>query len=345
MNYTSLILFILSLTGFMITLVEVPDLLANSSKHDIYSRIGRFYNLWVYSAIIGVSIAYAQKKQNRSLVIGFIILLILDSFLIMNRTFITFGIMCIITMYLHSKGPIKLIKIWKVGVGTFVLCLLVLTFHHLKDDFKKGDFKTIFSRMTTIEFYSYSVINSEPWGIQGILNEVVKERFKVDASHFQSLVYIGIPFATAFGFETSTYNDEFQKELFPYATGGRASNPWAEMWSSGGWYLLSFFVCFYNFFLGIGSILIKSQYSVYKGLFVLIFFIFSFYVHRNGLSSLLMFERRIFFLIFGCLLLSNMVFVCLKQTQKPIVYHRRKTLKKKILFFSVLKNLNLNRNL
>lgn len=294
-SFAVLILFIFALFGMVYTAFELGQTFFSSSKLSIYENKGRFYNLWVYSAAIGVSLAYAQRRW--VLFSLFFVFLLLDSVFIMNRTFLVIGSLSVSVLFLNSKGPIRLINHWKIGIVLIFFGFTMFGFHHIKDEIKNVQFDVIFNRLSTFDFYLYSVLNSEPWGTQAVLNKVIDADFKVSGQYFFSSFYVALPYASALGAEVITFNDLFQYELFPWVVGGLASNPWAEMWSIGGWLALVTFVFFYVFVVGIGSKAFQFNDPVIKSAISLIFIVWAFYIHRNGLSTILMIERRILILL------------------------------------------------
>jgi hypothetical protein len=165
----------------------------------------------------------------------------------------------------------------------------------------------VIEKITNPNFYVEAIKFSEPFAIQTVLNEVMKQDFNVGVNHFVGLFNQLIPFGNKLGASSTTFNSLFQTQLFPGVTYGMGSNIWAEMWSAGGWGLLLIFIVTFNVVLYIGNSLFQKSYGSLRSLLVITLSFWSFYIHRSSLEYTINLNKRIFLLWFAGLIFSVMI--------------------------------------
>lgn len=103
-----------------------------------------------------------------------------------------------------------------------------------------------------------------------------------------------------------SFNDFFQATLFPSDLEyGMANNIWAEMVSSGGWFLLGLFLMVFVSMLMVGSYWIRSQDATLAAGTAVVFSYWAFYIHRNDLLYQVNLEKRTILVWIACLVLSR----------------------------------------
>ena len=155
-----------------------------------------------------------------------------------------------------------------------------------------GDWSIFSSTVGSDNFILRAITESEPFGIQSILNEVLREHFTVPSKSLIGIAKQFTIFSPEMGLSAKGFNDYFQPYLFPEVTYGMANNIWAHVWSIGGWWLLIGFIVFYSFALALLSWLSMRTEGTLKAFFIVFSVPMAFYIHRNDLFYQITLERR-----------------------------------------------------
>ncbi len=138
------------------------------------------------------------------------------------------------------------------------------------------------------DFYMRAfLLQSEPFIIQAVLNEVVRRDFKTGSSYLVGQILTGLPLGySVFGIDSSTvrsFNDLFQPVLFAQIPAGMANNPWAQAYAAGGQFMVAVFAAGYALVVGLMSLLFNRSTGALKAALAVTGSWIAFYFHRNDL--------------------------------------------------------------
>jgi cellulose synthase/poly-beta-1,6-N-acetylglucosamine synthase-like glycosyltransferase len=184
------------------------------------------------------------------------------------------------------------------------------------------DFDSLIQVIKSEDFLLLLFMTSEPFTIQEILNEVVKNDFESSPFQFSGLLGLLVPFLPEIGFNVISFNDLFQPYLFSNVDYGMANNIWAQMWSAGGYFLFFIFIIIYNYILYIGSKYIRYTEGSLKIFIIFLMVIWSFYIHRNDIVGQLTLEKRAFIIYLVALVSSWIIFVVIQKI-KNVLFMRK----------------------
>lgn len=302
-NLVVVVAVLLGLIGFSMSLFELGPSLFTNDKMLVRGELGKWYLLWIEGALLGLVLSYLQKR--RSLFIISFLLIIVD-FYIGFRTTLAIAVMSIFVSFLSEQGRIRFaIDNKKLCIYGFISGLFFFSYKGIYALVKLGRLDLVFNNLGNFQYYIGSIRASEPFTTQLILNEVIMNNFKVGIDHFTNVIYQLVLFAPQLGFQRKIGFDDFANELFPHATHGMASNIWAEMWSSGGWLLLTVFILFFVLIIYAGSkFLMRLKDSSMTALLSIVMCYWTFYIHRNSFNyEINLIKRSILFWIF-CYIVS-----------------------------------------
>lgn len=313
------IMFLIAIAGFAITVLKLGSTLLES-KRTIIEAKGRYYNFWIYPASIAAIMAYYERKM--FILLCSFALLILDVFLMNERTSIVMVIISIFVLALYNKGRIRLIKYWKLGIIFSIIGLFFFMFALIRNPLKEKDWQGVKSILNREGVIMHSITHSEPYTTQAILNKFFTTNYKADPKQITSSFYSIIPFGTEFGIEFEDFH-VWEKDLFyeELEHGRMAANIWAQLWSIGRWPLLISGALVYGILTLLGSRILTVQNSTSKVISVLFMSFISFYIHRNHVLSMIAIERRIIFLTLFTLFLSIIIYLNALKKNHEEDYH------------------------
>lgn len=294
---------LLAMVGYLFTILSVGQALTGDDKVAIMESLNRWHVLAASAAPLAAILSFATKRW--VLFTGSIVMLLFDLYIGFRSSF-AIAIIAILTIHLFRYGPQRVIvHNWKVGCIGLVIVVMLFIYKHLLSAIKLGLWDVVADQLATWDIYYLSIVMSEPFNTQAILNEIVAQDFRVGVGHFKDVLLQLLLFSPELGSAPVSFNALFQSTLFPSDLDyGMANNIWAEMYSSGGWPLLSLFVAFFVFMLMIGSYLLRSQDEIFKAGVALAFSYWAFYIHRNDLLYQINLEKRTVLVWIACLLLS-----------------------------------------
>jgi len=293
------------LVGMLLTWMTSGGAAFAADKRVVIENVGRWHILWDMGAALGALLAFEHRRW--SLLAGCFLLIAVDMYIGFRFTFaMTF--IGLVTLWLHRQGKVSVgslpKKYWMlISLGV----LFIISFQNLKAPLRDGDWGEIGRRLSDPKWYLLGILTSEPFTTQTILNEIVRRDFRTGSDHLWSASQHLILFAPSLGAEDVRFGDQFQPALFPLVDHGLANNIWAQMWSSGGWTLLSIFVVVHCCFLGVGSYLLRYEDKVIRCGVVLFFSYWAFYVHRNELLVQAGLQKQVFMVWVGCIFFSMVV--------------------------------------
>jgi hypothetical protein len=304
-NYIQHIIFLVTIISFIMMMQTMGSSLFLPDKKAILSSINTWSKIWENAVCIGAVLTYNRKKIK-----SFIFYLIMLAFImyIGDRTIPAIALISIMTILFNNQGKQRLIlSQYKLVITSLVFALFFFVYKYLYINIKLRMWSQVISKLLNPKFYFETIIYSEPFSIQTILNEVIKNDFNIGVNHFKGLLYQIIPFGNVFGVNNMTFNSLFQKQLFPDVTYGMGSNVWAEMWSAGGLILLLIFIIVFNSVIYIGNSYFQKSYGNLRILLGITLSFWTFYIHRSSLEYTINLNKRIFFLWMVSLIISNIL--------------------------------------
>jgi hypothetical protein len=282
---------LLSIVGVVMTWVDSGGVAFGADKRVVIENVGRWHVLWGMAASLGALFAYAHSRK--WLLWACLALILLDMYIGFRFAFgMTF--ISLLVMWLSRRGRFSLAQLPKRYVFLILLGgLFVISYQNLKDPLRHNNWVEIGNRLSNPAWYGIGVLTSEPFTTQTILNEIIKRDFRTGTGHLWSASQHLILFSPALDAEGERFGDIFQPALFPLVDHGLANNIWAQMWSAGGWPLLSVFIVLHVLLLILGSQLLKTRDPTVKGGVILFFSYWAFYVHRNELLVQVGLEKQV----------------------------------------------------
>jgi hypothetical protein len=282
----------LGYVGFFAVLTHGRELM-NLNKFVLIQSLDRWHSVLTTFATIG-AVAAAINRSWRILGIA-LPLFGLDLF-IGSRTTTAMAVMAVVLVWLSQRERSRML----LGERRLVLVALALAvvffgWQQLFLPFKRGDLSDLLQRSIRPETYRVAVLNSEPFTIQAILNEVVRTGYTVDPEHLLEVTAVAVPFYTEFFESPRSFNAYFQPDLFPgVRLAGMANNFWAEGLAIGGWAVFLGYVALYVVALAAGSFGLRSRSPHILAISATLGAYLAFYIHRNDLLFELLLIRRFF---------------------------------------------------
>jgi hypothetical protein len=277
--------------------VEKTDLLANNTY---------FYNFWVYTSLLALFFSYYLGRKLYFVIALF--LLLLDVYFYAMRVHIVLALMAIIFYWVHSKGPLRLILKVNYGILLSPFLLFFFIFKSLMRPLNEGNYGLFIERLLDSETYMYWLVRAEPFNQVAILNKTMTHDFVAPASHLLMSIVSMIPYSGAVDFGIKQrFHDYFYPVLFPnMKIGAIASNPWAQLVSTGGVLML---LCGTLAFLSLIYILnYKTSYTKPSITNLALFSIapvICFYMHRNDVYFTLLMCKRFILPLVGLYLVRT----------------------------------------
>ncbi|KGP74674.1 O-antigen polymerase [Pontibacillus yanchengensis] len=313
---TSLLLF----SGLFIFLTLIgAEGLFKSEKKEIRDQLSYSFLLWGVTASLGLIHSVITKRK--SYIIVFTLFLIVN-LLIGNRTSIILAVMSIILFHFYRNGSKPIIQQVSVKKIFLILCFIYISFMGkiIYGSFNQGGINSVVSNLFKWENIERSFSNSEPFGRQLILETIVQTNFNLDLNYVLILLvnFIPIPISI-FGFNSGIFNEKFQTTLFPNADYGMAYNFWAEGYAIKGFFGIVIFILIYNIGIALFNTMLQSDISLINTVALLMGTYWTFYIHRNSMGTIFSFEKQIFFVAIGALILSVILYIFNRGITKRVV--------------------------
>lgn len=162
--------------------------------------------------------------------------------------------------------------------------LFLFVYSHFRTFLRAGDYVALLERLNSLDFIVYSLMYSEPFITQSILNEVVEKDFTSPLYQLVSFILVPVPFTTMFfNVDGLQFFGHYQEVLFGKLTGigTLANNYWAQLWSMGGYSLLIIYLFIHNLVLFILN-KVKFMNSLIINAYFIPFMIYgTFYLNRK----------------------------------------------------------------
>jgi hypothetical protein len=260
-------------------------------KEDLLPRISRGYVLWSEGATFGTILAF-QARRTAAVASG-ILLLAADMF-IGFRVATAITLIAIFFLSLAKVGPRILVRDhWRKALAAFPAAFLLLLYKQVMAVVKLGRWDLFLVNLSNPEVYRMAVFQSEPFGTQSILHEVLRQHFRTGPAHLPGALLNALPFGNVFFRSPTSFDDLFQRTLFPGLGYGLANNFWAQMWSVGGWPFLALACGVFGGLLVLGERCLRQEGVILKAFWTYFWVYFAFYLHRNDLAYQLYLQRRV----------------------------------------------------
>ena len=280
----------LGVLGFLMTWLSSEGSVFNPDKRVVMESVGRWHILWEMSASFSVLFGMAYRRPV-CILVG-VALVLIDMYVGFRYAFALTFVSCLVYK-LSELGPVIIGRLKaRYWIGALLGGIMVISYQNLKAPIRAGDWAEVGTRVSSLAWWGGGILTSEPFTTQTILNEIVSRDFRTDTDHLVSSVHQFIMFAPQLGAESVRFGDIYQPSLFPLVDHGLANNIWAQMWSAGGWLLLTAFILFHAFVLALGSRLLGASDPGLRVFVVLFFSYWAFYIHRNELLVQLGFQKQ-----------------------------------------------------
>jgi hypothetical protein len=284
----------LAVAGLVLMLITTGSALFYSDKQSMLGELNRYHILFYTATMIGCTMSFEYKKW--SLLTIFFLLIMFDVF-IGFRTSLAISLIGIFTLWLSKKGKTRfLLHYWKQGIVVGLMGIFLFLYKQIAYAVKIGDMDlliSVFRGTSDTSIFRAMFVNSEPFIVQSTLNAVTQSNYSVGLDHLKGLVYQLILFAPQLGLKAVSFNDLYQKDLFPEIDYGMANNIWAEMWSAGGWPLLMLFILAFVIIIYITTLSTKLQNPSIRAVIAVMASYWTFYIHRNDIAYEVNLEKRV----------------------------------------------------
>jgi len=310
-------LIVLSFIGLFGVLLTSGGVIASHNKSEVLEGLNRWHIIFTSAATIGLPLAFAARKKLSFFL--FFLFLVFDLY-IGNRSGIVISLMSVFVIALsQNQKPVRLLEHWLIAALVVFFGLFMLIIKQLLAAIKFGDVSIVQAIASESGFLINSIVQSEPFVTQTVLNSVIVNNFKTELDHVFSVFYQFIVFSENIGLHSLSFNDYFQPTLFPAVEYGMASNIWAQMWSAGGWLLLGLFMLFFIASIYFANKTLDSSRIIIRAGLSPVFVYWVFYIHRNDLSYQVNIDKRLLIVFFVCLVMSMLTYNMLK----PYIRNKR----------------------
>lgn len=288
----------------MFLLIDGKDVFGKS-KLEYIEQIGVIYQIMRY--LIPLVFGFAIMSKSKLAYIISVIGLSIDLYM-SNRTVLLLCIMIIILVYIYTNEKKYICnKYKKIFIILPIICGMFFIFERVIEPIQKKDWTEFNRRILSVETYIDSVIVSEPFVTQTILEEVIKTQYTLNENTIVNLL----------NNKNSTFNDKFQADLFPTITRYKmAENIWAEVYSNYKMLGVMIMSVIYSFIIYILNIFIlKFRGSIYMPYLFLVSANWIFFIHRGSVINQFLRQKNIF-LVFSVCLISSYTFNMLSRKLK-----------------------------
>src|SRR5699024_6935567 len=305
--YIPYVFFLISIVSFLIILLQ-NDVSLFSGKTVLWEEGGIIQIFW------GISLSYVfliSLIEKRKKFILYSIVMLFVFFLTGDRTTVAISILAFIVFYFNKKEKQLLIKMIKIlpTLCIFVFALFIFIGKDIYGSFQYRGLKGVYQTIIDKDLYLNSILNSEPFAIQNILNKVLQTDFFLGFDYLNDLPLQLLVVPSFFGADSQGFSETFRSTFYSFVDYGMAYNFWAEAYSIGKWPIVIGFILFFNFILLLLNLLLRSKDVSLKVLILLLGTYWSFYIHRNSLYTILTFERHHILLYIISLLSSFYIYI------------------------------------
>lgn len=310
-QYLPHVLLAVSLFCCIVTFATAGQGIYSSNKYVLTAAYsGRWFLGWQTGAVLGTVVAYSARRWG-TFILG--VLLCLLTLFMAIRMCAALAAIGVFVCKLSSRGrrPLLSRKNGRLAVAIVLFGLFMFGYKSVIAKVKALDLERVGSTISAQGFLESSLVNSEPFATQHVLNLVVRNRFQVGYGHFWEVLWAAVrnPFTQRGGDETIrvSFNDKFQPALLGDIESGMASNIWAELWSAGGWLLLVGGLGIFVYVNHRGSRLMLRSPPLLKGVVASVSGYWVFYMHRNDVYRMLSYAKQIGLLLIAAIVLAKVI--------------------------------------
>lgn len=290
-RFTGVVATMAAVAGFVLACATVGDALLDADKFALLDHLNRWYLLWTTGAVLGLTIAFMRSEK---VLFCINLLLLVANLYVGFRVDLVIAVLALGSLAMCMRGAIRLADHWRLGTLIVLFGISLFAYKYLLFALKALDWEVLMAQLHNPEAFKLMFLYSEPFVVQGTLNEVVKQDYMVGGQHLIGVLTLLVPFANELGAEVVGFNDLFQPTLFSSVTGyGLGNNIWAEMWATGGWTAVLMFTTGYGSLLVVMGRYLPRVGAETRALLAILAVYWAFYVHRNDIIFQLTLFRRI----------------------------------------------------
>jgi len=220
---------------------------------------------------------------------------LLTTFALGHRSFLIISLCCVLFNYIYlgclKNNYSQTIAQYLIRHLRLVLIIVVLIFttfivKGITTALFSKNYDLVSSRLSSTDYYSRTILMSEPNTILGNLNAIVASDYRAEKSSYRTLWAYFFPLLTkrfeeAIGYESFT--SRYQADLF--GTSHRAGTYLGEAYAEGGYFVLALIVTILLVVLVfLRKLYCRCRCNITQTTLLLIAIDSAFYIHRNGMS-------------------------------------------------------------
>lgn len=299
---------IISFVTLILFLVTNSNEIVSSGK----PSFNRFHHMFTLTfSLLILNTFYKQKYKSGMF---FLMILLIDVYGGNREAFATVFLSLLVLISIKKFRYIRIGKKISFWIISLTSGMFLFLYKGLYRSILNQNYNIVISKLTSFDYYIDSIMMSEPFITQMILNETVINDFSIGKDYINSIISFIVPLSNyLFNVEMYNFSHEFTNKFFPFIDFGLASNIWAELYSLLGILLILFFSLINVIFLFLGSkFIIASENGFLNSLLTLMFSYWFFFMNRTGLLYQLTIQRRIIFWGISILLFSFIIEIIFK---------------------------------
>lgn len=259
--------------------------LLHTDKHSMAATFTSGHLLWLMGAPTAFIVCVFYRRWGLTLLNLLSVLFVLY---IGSRNQLAIAVIGAVTVLIGRRGVAPIIRHRKSCLAVVAFVCFVFLYKQCYIAVKAGDFESAVSRIEQRWWQAF--VESEPVGIQHILNVVIAENYSCDPiSSLGNAVLGNLGLLSRQG--RVAFGDVATHHLFGDMGYGMASNIWAEMYAYGGLCAVAVFLLF---FVSVIRYFSEERLPEPLYLFGACFLPWwSFYIHRNDMYRMLSFAKQL----------------------------------------------------
>ncbi|HVL37831.1 MAG TPA: hypothetical protein VM328_00440, partial [Fimbriimonadaceae bacterium] len=204
---------VLAAAGFGWTVLSSGSSLLDSNKAVMMASLGPGFTLWEVGAEVGLISSFVLRRRWCLAICG---LLLIGTLVIGFRYPLVLGLIACGTIWLNRMPPMRfLVRCWALvpllALGGTFFCV----YKQVQWNLKAGYLERVYEALIDPDTYLMSIVKSEPFITQTILNEVLERDYRLDPTYLLGNAFQLLPGTQMFGGTVVSFNDQFQPALFP----------------------------------------------------------------------------------------------------------------------------------
>jgi len=297
---------LVAIVSLLIALSAEGEIYFSSEKQDVLNGMSRWFRLYCLAAALAAVLSFAQRQWGAFCIsCGLLLFTVYVGF----RSTCAVAVLAIFLVHFHTQGPRRFLRDNRRAVVIAgAAAVFFFVYKTIYKAIKLGEFAFVGEQLVDPQFYLTSVLDSEPFVTQSILNEVLRTGFETDGSYILTGIVAQFTFfGNELGIEVTSFNDLFQPVLFSEVEFGLAGNVWAEMFAAGGWPLLCCFLVVFVLILRLLSGWLNAAHISTRSCVALSAAYLAFYLHRTDVGFQLTLQKRLLAVWFAVVLMSEVL--------------------------------------